>query len=547
MVVSVTDVACNGEANGAIDISTNGGTAPYSFSWADGSTDEDRIGLVASGYALTVTDANGCTASTSATVGQPASLALSMVSTDVSAVGVCDGTATVTATGGTAPYDYEWSLPLPINAPSVSGLCASNYTCKVEDTKGCEAIIALSIGQPSCDSFAIDVVTTDVTCFGFGDGTADVVIAGGGVAPYSVHWSSGSTGLTTDLLGPADYSVVVTDAEGCVDSTDFEIKEPALLQSSSVAIDATCHGDANGAIDLTVFGGVGGYSFNWGDGPVVEDRIELEAGVYTVEITDANGCVVIQTAEVGQPDLLLLEAAVSDAQCHGAAEGMIVVEPTGGNGDYSFDWGFGDDQNYIAGVPAGNYTVTVTDRLGCAATSSYTVDQPDALVAQIEAEVLFHGHHVSSWGGSDGTATVEVIGGVAPYTYQWSTGAEGATIEGLTAGEYSVLVIDANGCETWVTIRLTQPERLAIPTGFSPNGDGWNDAFEIIGIDAYPDNRLMVFNRWGQKVYEESGYHNTWRGEHTNGEKLPDATYFVILEIEGEELRLQTYVDMRRQ
>jgi gliding motility-associated-like protein len=141
---------------------------------------------------------------------------------------------------------------------------------------------------------------------------------------------------------------------------------------------------------------------------------------------------------------------------------------------------------------------------------------------------------------------MEVDGGTGPYLYSWNNGAATQNLSNMTAGTYNVIVTDTNGCLTTSSITLSQPDDLAMPTGFSPNGDSKNDIFLVRGLEAYPDNKIVVVNRWGSTVFKAQPYHNDWRGVNSSGEELPDDTYFVVLTINGGNIILKGYVDVRK-
>jgi gliding motility-associated-like protein len=148
--------------------------------------------------------------------------------------------------------------------------------------------------------------------------------------------------------------------------------------------------------------------------------------------------------------------------------------------------------------------------------------------------------------GHDGSIDLTVSGGTPPYSFAWSNGATSEDLSGLSAGTYSVTVTDASGCSAVAFITLTEPIDIAMPNGFSPNGDGANDYFVVQGLENFPNNHIEIYNRWGNLVYETDHYRNKWEGVSNKGDQLPDATYFVILEVNGGDIKLNSYVDLRR-
>jgi gliding motility-associated-like protein len=197
-------------------------------------------------------------------------------------------------------------------------------------------------------------------------------------------------------------------------------------------------------------------------------------------------------------------------------------------------------------LTAGAYDLSLTDENGCIAEQTFVLDQPEVLTLDLSSPLNFHDHNISLYGENDGEIDAAIAGGTLPYSYTWTNGDDVEDLTGLNAGVYSLTVVDAQGCIVSDTIELTQPYELELPTIFTPNRDGENDVFDIHGIEAYPDNELTVVNRWGNVVYTEENYHNTWTGTHTNGEELPDGVYFVILKINGGEIEKNTYVHIKK-
>jgi len=171
------------------------------------------------------------------------------------------------------------------------------------------------------------------------------------------------------------------------------------------------------------------------------------------------------------------------------------------------------------------------DANGCVYRDSTVITQPTLLKITLSSPTLFSGYNVSYYNGNDGLIDLTVTGGITPYSYLWSNGSNTEDLLNITAGNYFVTVMDTNNCKASGSITITQPLNLEMPQGFSPNEDGKNDLFIIHGIEAYPNNTLTIYNRWGNIVYTKDNYLNTWEGNSNNGKTLPDATYFAILEI----------------
>lgn len=223
------DVTCNGDADGTATATASGGTAPYTFAWSNGSTSASISGLAAGTYSVTVTDANNCTGTGSATIGSPAALTASATGTDANCFGDADGSATATASGGTAPYSFSWSNGG--SGASIAGLAAGTYVVTVSDANGCTATASATVAEPS--EVAVAVSATDASC-GQADGSAAATVTGG-TAPYSIAWSTGATTASIGGLAAGTYSVTATDANGCEGMASVEVKEAASPDSCVIA------------------------------------------------------------------------------------------------------------------------------------------------------------------------------------------------------------------------------------------------------------------------------------------------------------------------
>ncbi|GAB5525353.1 MAG: hypothetical protein Roseis2KO_32250 [Roseivirga sp.] len=482
-----SNVSCNGLTDGGVTVSATGGTTPYTYSWNTGATSASPSGLSANTYTVTVTDANGCTDTQTATITQPTTLvANASVASNVSCNGLTDGVVTASPTGGTSPYTYQWNTGAT-NA-SASGLAASTYTVTVIDANGCTDAQTATVTQPTT-LVANASVASNVSCNGLTDG---VVTASptGGTSPYTYQWNTGATNASASGLAASTYTVTVIDANGCTDAQTATITEPTAIGASITAqTNIDCNGASTGSATATGSGGTIPYTFSWNTGSTLASLNGVTAGTYTVSITDANGCGP-ETAEVTitQPTALSAGSIVDqNVSINGGSDGGATASSTGGTSPYTYSWNIGATNASITGAAAGTYTVSVTDANGCGpATSQVTITEPTAVVASSSVD-----NNVSCNAGSDGGATVSASGGTSPYTYTWSNGATNASITGSVAGTYTVTVTDNNGATATSESTITQPTALSagsvVDQNVSVNGgsDGGATASSTGGTTPY--------------------------------------------------------------
>jgi gliding motility-associated-like protein len=507
---------------------------------------------IANTYGIVVRDLTGCQSDTFTitipdTMSNAVALSQFAGGNNISCSGSTDGSVSLSVSGGTQPYAYAWSNGSSLQ--NISGLSAGTYSVVITDANGCLDTATAMLVQPNA-LLGSAVVTSDfngysVSCNGSVNGAADLTV-NGGTAAYTYLWNTGATTEDVSAIGAGTYSVLITDANGCTATDTIILTQPAAIQVSSSVQDVPCNGFATGAIDLSVNGGVAAYTYAWSNSATSEDISGLPAGTYSVTVTDLNGCAQTYSVTVNQQSPLVLAGTASDPSCYGDLNGGVSLTVTGGTPAYSFTWSNGSTAQDLTGAGTGSYTVVVTDMNQCTSQQTYTLNQPDSLFGFAVSPVTYSGHNVSQHGSSDGAIDLQVSGGTGPYSYSWSNGSTAQDLSGIPAGTYMAVITDANGCSYTVSITLSEPLSLEMPTGFSPNSDGTNDLFVIHGIEAYPNNKLVVFNRWGNEVYSQTGYANTWDGRNNKGDLLPDGTYFVIVDINSGEIVLKGYVDLRK-
>ena len=454
---------CNGFSNGGASASATGGTTPYNYLWSNAATTASITGVVAGTYTVTITDNNGCTSTSSATITEPAALlATSIVDSNSTCNGFSNGGASASATGGTSPYSYAWSNAA--TTASITGVVAGTYTVTITDNNGCTSTSSSTVTEPAV-LVAASVVDSNATCNGFSDGGASAS-ALGGTSPYTYAWSNAATTTSITSVAAGTYTVTITDNNGCTSTSSATVTEPAALITTSVVdSNSTCNGFSNGGASASATGGTSPYTYAWSNAATTASITGVVAGTYSVTITDNNGCTSTSSSTVTEPAALIATSVVdSNSTCNGFSNGGASASATGGTAPYSYAWSNAATTATITGVVAGTYTVTITDNNGCTSTSSAMVTEPTALIATSVVD-----SNATCNGFSDGGASASAMGGTAPYTYAWSNAATTASISGVVAGTYTVTITDNNGCTSTSSSTVTEPAVLVAATVVDSN------------------------------------------------------------------------------
>ncbi|HMT30284.1 MAG TPA: gliding motility-associated C-terminal domain-containing protein, partial [Bacteroidia bacterium] len=440
---SISDVSCFGGEDGSISVGANGGTQPYTYNWSNGNSTQSPINLSAGMYIVTVTDMNGCNSLMSFTVSQPSSpltiLPVSVV--DVSCLPGSTGSIDINASGGTGPYNYLWNTGLITE--DLTNLQPGNYSVTVTDNNGCTGISSFTITDHSSTLTTSVITSQNVLCFNGSNGFIDIDV-NGGQSPYIYQWSNGMTTQDISSLSSGTYSVIITDSNGCTSTISVVIQQPALPLIPQIQLlnPVNCNGGINGTLSLIITGGTSPFTYLWSNGSTTLVNSGLTAGVYTVTITDANGCNAIISDSISQPAnaMTVLLNAVAGNACDSMQVSSITPQVSGGVTPYNYVWNTGATTPQISGISAGVYTVSVTDSIGCTVVSSIQAQgTPDVL--QISSAIT----QPNCISGQMGSITVNVSGGLPGYTFSWNTGASSSNIEGLPPGIYSVTITDSNG------------------------------------------------------------------------------------------------------
>ncbi|MGC9331590.1 MAG: hypothetical protein ACP5DZ_06920, partial [Bacteroidales bacterium] len=479
-----SDVSCYNGSDGNITVNITGGTANYDLSWDNGFDSGSMNSLpggshfipdLTSGtWTISVEDDHGCTTSTVVTLDEPATeLVISIVDiTDASCVGVDDGSAEVTATGGVPGYTYTWDHPNG-SGTQITNVTAGDYLVTVQDSWECEDTITVTIGQPPSGLY-IDPDITPVTCPGNSDGEI-ILNASGGTPPYIYTWDPpASTGDTASNLATGDYDVTITDQGTCeLQTTIFVPVDPNTLTASITDTNhISCNGGNDGEITVTASNGLFPYTYEWVGypGETSNTLSGVPAGDYEVIVTDAYNCEVHVFQTLNEPPPLGFTVdSITDVVCAGEATGSIYTTPQGGTPSYYYTWenSSGDNQGVsgddLTNVVSGTYYFSITDINGCGpATGSATIDAPaNPLTVNITIDNL-----PSCPGDNDGSITANPSGGTPPYIdFQWGPPISGVTSQSpsnLTEGTYCVTVTDSEGCTAENCIVLNDPDSIQI-------------------------------------------------------------------------------------
>ncbi len=451
---STSNILCNGSNSGNIYTSVAGGTAPYTYLWSNGLTTDDISGVASGTYNVTVTDANGCTGSVGTTLSQPVALYAVVASyQDILCNGDSTGYVDISVSGGVPPYAFAWSNGA--TTEDIINMPANTYTITVSDNNGCTLSITQLLQEPTL--LVAGSTSTNATCFN-GGGDVDATVTGG-ATPYTYLWSNGTTTEDLTAVAAGTYILTVTDNNGCSTTIIATVTQPTDITITGVVTNVLCTGTNTGAIDITVSGGAGGYSFAWTPGNVTtEDLSNIAGGTYTVVVTDGSGCTKSATFIVNQPALLQASGNVGDALCFGGFTGAIDVTVYGGTIPFSYSWSNGSALEDLNNIPAGNYSDTIKDGNGCVVILNFVVNEPPVISATITST------NVTCNGQNNGSADLTPSGGTPPYTFLWSNFSGSEDVNGLGGGKYVVIITDSKGCSKRDSVTIVEPGVLTLTT-----------------------------------------------------------------------------------
>jgi hypothetical protein len=392
---------------------------------------------------------NGCTSTASTNVAQSAAVTAAIGSqTNVSCNGASNGAATATPGGGNGTYNFAWSNGA--TTASVSNVAAGTYLVTVTDGENCTASSAVTITQP--DLLVVNASATAQTSNGINDGTATANPTGG-TSGYAYLWSNSATNQTINDLAPGNYTVTVTDQNGCTAVQTVTVNSFNCALSASISgTNVTCFAANNGTAEISLIGAADPVLYEWSNGAATQSVSGLTPGLYTVNVTDANNCPASLNINIAEPAELHANATSTHESAAGANDGTATANPTGGTSGYTYLWSNGDVTQTVNNLAPGSYTVSVTDQNGCTAVQTVAVNSFNCAIA-VEPTVS----NVTCAGANNGSVALALNGGTAPFDYVWSNGGTAASISNLSGGTYTATVTDANDCQVIVSSTVNEP------------------------------------------------------------------------------------------
>jgi gliding motility-associated-like protein len=466
--------------DGTATVSPSGGVTPYTYIWSDGSTNQTATGLLGSPvgvpYSVLVLDDNGCSGGVlTIDVNSPDSIQTLFTGvTNVTCFegndGVLSGMSSIGGANTTYLYSINGSLPLVPALPYYPNLSAGQFTVLAEDINGCQGTTTVTISEPATINPNISILSL-LTCSGINDGEIISIPTGGSTSSFDFSWSNGDNDIavsssTSSTLGAGQYSVIVTDANGCLGFDSI-----ALVPSNTLSVDfnntsVSCNGGSDGTSQVTLIGGGTAVTWIWSDGQTTPQATGLSAGNYSVDIIDNNGCQTSgSTTIIAPPTNLDIQASSTPLNCFQDSSGSAIVSIlANGAGNWSYSWYklpftsvIGTSQQ-ILGLSEGTYVVSVTDIAGCIQYDTVIVSEPDLLVATLSA------NNITCFGYDDGMVSTTVNGGTPSYTYSWtgpnSYSSTQPNITTLVPGNYYLDISDVNGCSDTAIIIINEPALL---------------------------------------------------------------------------------------
>ena len=538
----VVSSECN-QSNGSILLNVTGGQGPYSYNWGTATTADTNFidGRAAGIYPVSVTDANGCIESLSIAINNTGtSFTPNPTATDISCFGQCDGSLVSNITN--EPVDFKWldaqrNSMAPLNTDLTNNVCAGDYFLEIiTNPLGCKSYVSVTVSEPDSITLSSNIIK-DISCNGDCDGQIFINTRGGNIL-YTYSWSdpNNQNQIPANGLCAGTYTVTATDANGCSATTSVTLTDPPIFTASITSnTNLICSSDCDATATSVANGGNPPYTFNWSGGQVVANPTNLCFGMNVLTVTDANNCSIMDTILISAIDTVIAESFGQPDLCDGDLVNLsgVITGPS----ITSFGWYLADTTTLLTTTldttfarPVGSYTYFLIATSGsCSDTATFNVNVAPNPVVNLSSEIRRFGEEVT---------IIELGNEDQSYSYSWtpsedlddSTKAEPTTLTTVDR-TYTLLVTDTNGCTYTDSVLIVYSPNIEIPSGFTPNGDGDNDVWNIRLLEGFPNASVQIYNRWGQLLYEQpNGYNVPWNGEY-NGKSLPIGTYYYIIEL----------------
>ncbi|MFL2565704.1 MAG: gliding motility-associated C-terminal domain-containing protein, partial [Parvicellaceae bacterium] len=557
-------VSCNGLLDGYAAIGNiSGGNGGLTYSWdatAGSQTTDTATNLAAGTYTVTITDAKGCSKDTTVSVLQPDSLLIIVTSQDsVSCSGLADGSASVDSiSGGNGNYSYLWDATANNQTTTLaSNLAIGTYRVLVSDMNNCIDSADVTVFEPN----ALTIYTSNdsVSCNGLSDGSAivDSVIGGNGV--YFYLWDATANNQITDTassLIAGTYLVTVTDQNGCsLDSSVIVSQPDSLIIDTLSVLNPYCSSSNDGSITLNINGGTQPISSNWTNilgtySSTDQDIDSLFVGSYIINVSDYNGCNSTDTITLTPNVEIIVNAGNDTLVCFG--DSLTLFGASTGTTNPTLSWDiFNPITSTDSTISTGSSQVNISSFTQDSAqiySFIYTVEEQSCTVkdsvlvtvvslpivdAGLDVTLGYNDPHILGGNPTGPSGASYSWTPITNFTFESDSILENPGIDVLSSVTYTVFVTDTNGCISSDQVVVSLIPNIIVPSGFSPNGDGINDTWEIQNLEAFENTTVRVYNRWGTLVYDYDESNENWTGGGSSNEMIPVGTYYFIIEFDN--------------